>query len=83
MNSFRTLLLLIATPTLLLCRFTMAQSEAPSTTQPQTQTQSSTSVMASASTGSDPEWHLDVSPYLWFAGAHGSVGAAGRCQHAR
>jgi hypothetical protein len=76
MNSFRTLLLLIATPTLLLCRFTMAQSEAPAAAQ--TQTQTSASGTASASTGSDPEWHLDLSPYLWLAGAHGSVGAAGR-----
>lgn len=23
-------------------------------------------------------WHLEVSPYLWFAGAHGTVGAFGR-----
>ena len=26
----------------------------------------------------DNNWHLAVSPYLWFAGAHGTVGALGR-----
>jgi len=26
----------------------------------------------------DKEWHLAVSPYLWFAGAHGTVSALGR-----
>ena len=32
----------------------------------------------SASSTGDLGWHLDVSPYLWFAGAHGTVGAFGR-----
>jgi hypothetical protein len=27
------------------------------------------------STDSDDQWHLSVSPYLWLAGAHGTVGA--------
>lgn len=26
----------------------------------------------------DAGWHVDLSPYLWFAGAHGTVGALGR-----
>jgi len=26
----------------------------------------------------DTGWHFDLSPYLWFAGAHGTVGALGR-----
>jgi hypothetical protein len=28
--------------------------------------------------GDDDRWHLAVSPYLWFAGVHGTVGALGR-----
>jgi hypothetical protein len=26
----------------------------------------------------DDKWHLAISPYLWFAGAHGTIGALGR-----
>ena len=26
----------------------------------------------------DSQWHLSVSPYLWFPGAHGDIGALGR-----
>jgi hypothetical protein len=76
MTSFGSLLLLIATANLLLCRSTVAQSEAPATAQ--TQTRSSASGRPSDSASSDSDWHVDLSPYLWFAGAHGSVGAAGR-----
>jgi hypothetical protein len=28
--------------------------------------------------GMDDQWHISVSPYLWFAGVHGTVGALGR-----
>ena len=27
---------------------------------------------------SDDNWHVSISPYLWFAGVHGTVGALGR-----
>lgn len=30
--------------------------------------------VAAASTDSESNWHLGVSPYLWFPGAHGNVG---------
>lgn len=30
-----------------------------------------------APTPDDSGWHLSLSPYLWFAGAHGTVGARG------
>lgn len=30
-----------------------------------------------SSTNDTAAWHLDLSPYLWFAGAHGAVGAVG------
>lgn len=29
-------------------------------------------------TSQDDQWHLSVSPYLWFPGVHGTVGALGR-----
>jgi hypothetical protein len=29
-------------------------------------------------TSQDDEWHLAVSPYLWFPGVHGTLGASGR-----
>jgi hypothetical protein len=31
-----------------------------------------------ARTSQDNEWHISVSPYLWFPGVHGTVGALGR-----
>lgn len=31
-----------------------------------------------STTETDTGWHFDLSPYLWFAGAHGTVGAFGR-----
>ena len=33
---------------------------------------------ASDGTGNDDKWHIAVSPYLWFPGVHGTVGALGR-----
>lgn len=33
---------------------------------------------SSASSSDQGGWHLDLSPYLWFAGTHGTVGAFGR-----
>ena len=32
----------------------------------------------SHSANQDTGWNLEISPYLWFAGAHGTVGVAGR-----
>src|SRR5271165_1025932 len=33
---------------------------------------------ATATAGTDDQWHLSVSPYLWLPGIHGDVGALGR-----
>jgi len=38
---------------------------------------SSLGAVKTSATDDDTGWHLDVSPYLWFAGAHGIVGVAG------
>ena len=32
----------------------------------------------SKSSNDDSNWHVDASPYLWFPGVHGTVGAAGK-----
>jgi hypothetical protein len=42
----------------------------------QADTQSSSSVQTTTRERED-DWHLAVSPYLWFAGTHGTVGARG------
>jgi len=44
----------------------------------QTEAPSPASGKTSDAAGEDASWHLDLSPYLWFAGAHGTVGALGR-----
>ncbi len=39
---------------------------------------SDSSSQPKSSVNDDEGWHLALSPYLWFAGAHGTVGALGR-----
>jgi hypothetical protein len=58
----------------LLCWPANAQEPQPSASDTQTQAPSSTSGRAAAE---DNGWHFSLSPYLWFAGAHGTVGARG------
>ena len=44
----------------------------------QTEAPSPASGKTSDAADEDSGWHLNLSPYLWFAGAHGTVGALGR-----
>jgi len=44
----------------------------------QTEMASPATGKTSESANEDAGWHFDLSPYLWFAGAHGTVGALGR-----
>lgn len=44
----------------------------------ESQTQYPDPANSSSSRRYDQGWSLDLSPYLWFAGAHGTVGALGR-----
>jgi hypothetical protein len=60
----------------LLCGPGNAQEPQPSASDTQTQAPSSSSGKAAAA--EDNGWHFSLSPYLWFAGAHGTVGARGR-----
>jgi hypothetical protein len=56
-----------------------AQEAQPSSVDVQTQASTSPSGKASAAGATDDGgWHFSLSPYLWFAGAHGTVGALGR-----
>ncbi len=75
MNSFGRIMLWSVMFSLLLYRPANAQLT-PSPADTQTDTSSSSSRKAPGS--EDAGWHLDLSPYLWFAGAHGTVGALGR-----
>lgn len=72
MNPFGRLLSVIAIASFLLVQNAFAQGEHPASGQTQT------SVSVTGETPKDSSWHLDLSPYLWFAGAHGTVGALGR-----
>lgn len=75
MNLFARLLLATATASLLFCRPVSAQDERLAK---DTQTQMRTSASSSSAVvPDDGGWHLNLSPYLWFAGAHGTVGALG------
>jgi hypothetical protein len=75
MNSSLRLWIVTATLSLMFCRPASAQEPQPSATDTQTQTPASTSGKAAAA--EDDGWHFSLSPYLWFAGAHGTVGARG------
>src|SRR5437764_1444345 len=54
------------------------QEQPTAGTQVQTQSQGSPPPATPAASVMQDSWHFDVSPYLWFAGAHGTVGAFGR-----
>jgi hypothetical protein len=72
--------LLILTCTTIIVPVVRAQTQ-PDPMNTQLQTQSPDSSTSSADTSSlpvDNGWHLELSPYIWFAGAHGTVGAFGR-----
>jgi len=75
-NSSRRLLIVWATVLLSLpfARIAGAQEEAVIT---ETQTSSSASQKTSSQASEDGGWHFGLSPYLWFAGSHGTVGALG------
>jgi hypothetical protein len=60
---------------LLLCVPAIAQQESDLISLDQT---GSAPAPQKAATANDDNWHLGVSPYLWFAGVHGTVGALGR-----
>jgi hypothetical protein len=69
--------LLITVPVcLLFCQPLIAQKDS-SVNYLRTDAPSSASGRTSA-TSLDSNWHFEVSPYLWFAGAHGTVGVLGR-----
>ncbi len=46
--------------------------------QMQTQSQSSSSASQPSSNPGNDGWHFELSPYIWFAGTHGTVGALDR-----
>jgi hypothetical protein len=78
MYYFRNTLLIVAE---CLLGFLYANSQTPSLAvdaQSPTQSQSADPPSSSSLSAYDKGWSLDLSPYLWFAGTHGTVGAFGR-----
>ena len=53
-------------------------SDSVATNQPTAGDPSAPTPSQAAKTGEDDAWHFSVSPYLWFPGVHGTVGANGR-----
>jgi hypothetical protein len=78
MNLSRGFLVVIATASLalLFCRPVSAQEQLSALAD--AQMSSSSPRQTSNLATDDAGWHLAVTPYLWFAGAHGTVGAVGR-----
>lgn len=70
MNSLRKLLLLAASMNLVFCAQTKAQKDRDFSV---VQSQDS----SSANSNDQDSGHFSLSPYLWFAGSHGTVGALG------
>jgi len=75
MNPFERLFLVMALLSLFFVPVISAQ-EQPSGAGT-TQTPNSVSSDPSASSHADDNWHFELTPYLWFAGAHGVLGALG------
>jgi hypothetical protein len=70
-------LILTATLSLLYCWPVSAQ-ENLSTAIPKAETSNAASGETSSPANNDNGWHFDLAPYLWFAGAHGTVEVQGR-----
>lgn len=70
--------LLIVAGCLLSFLYANAQTQVALDTDSPPQPQSSNSTNSSSSVGSGETWSLDISPYIWFAGTHGTVGVLNR-----
>lgn len=73
--SVRTPSIAMATLALMLCHVSSAQERASS--RDMESNESSSSEGRSAAATKDDNWQFELSPYLWFAGAHGTVGILG------
>jgi hypothetical protein len=78
MHICRTTLLIVAECILALLSVNGQTPSAASDAQQQAQSSSADPTNSASSRSYDQGWRLDLSPYLWFAGTHGTVGAFGR-----
>jgi hypothetical protein len=79
MHSYQKLTIaILAATSILLCRPVSAQELPSVDVQTQTSSSSSHAPMPTPTPADDSGWHFSVSPYLWFAGNRGTVGALGR-----
>lgn len=62
----------------LLLSVSAVADDQPSPADAQAQTTSNPAPAAATASSSDDGWHFDFTPYLWFAGMSGTVGAFGR-----
>lgn len=68
-------LAVITVAALLLCRTAMAQARLDVTATDET---TGAAAQQSSAATPDDKWHYAISPYLWFAGTHGTAGFNGR-----
>ena len=75
------LAVLLVTCSLLVCTSAIAEEQPTADASLQDQTTPAAAPQKAASTSASPadddQWHFAISPYLWFAGVHGKVGALG------
>lgn len=77
MRHLRNILIILAEFVLgLLCANGQTQVAVDTASPPQAPSSDSTN--SASSVGNSNSWRLDLTPYLWFAGAHGTVGVLGR-----
>jgi hypothetical protein len=50
----------------------------PTPVHAQTESQTPPAMAPPPSTANDSGWHFELTPYIWFAGTHGTVGVLGR-----
>jgi len=78
MNSFQSIVMVLAAFVLTILPVSAQQAAVATDAQTQSQSAAPQNPSSSPPMLDDSGWHLELSPYLWFAGTHGTVGAFGR-----
>jgi len=78
MSPFRRISFAIVTAVLAILLVSIPAAAGDEPDEPQPQTQSTSSSGSASSAAADDGWHFAITPYLWFAGISGTVGAFGR-----
>jgi hypothetical protein len=78
MSPFRKISFAIVTSVLAMLLISIPVAAADEPAEAQSQSQTTTSSGSASSATADDTWHFGITPYLWFAGMSGTVGALGR-----